>query len=216
MTPALALASLLVAAAAPVAAGTPVVAGVSPANSRVVALVPLGKVDPALLKVAAQAIEAQVACTVRVESERELPKAAWYEPRKRWRAEKILDALEADRPQGAWKVVGLTAAEISTTKGAVPDWRIGGLGELGGRACVVSTWINERHARTKADLHRRIADLVVHELGHTLGADHCKAKGCVMRDARGRLLEAQGSSTGHYCEACRRRMGEAVLRPPPQ
>jgi len=179
---------------------------------RVVALVPLGKVDPALLKVAAEAIEARVRCEVRVEPARELPKGAWVASRKRWRAEKLLDALAQDPPDGAWKVVGLTSAEISTTKGTIPDWRVGGLGEVGGRACVVSSWINERRARTGADLHRRVADLVVHELGHALGAEHCATRGCVMQDAKGRLLRAQDASTGQYCDRCRRQVGEAVLR----
>ncbi|HEY3445730.1 MAG TPA: hypothetical protein VGK67_05160 [Myxococcales bacterium] len=198
MTCALALVASMLVAAAPA--------------ERVVALVPLGKVDPALLKVAVEAIEAKVACKVRVESERELPKAAWYAPRKRWRAEKLLEALGQDPPQGTWKVVGFTAAEISTTKGSIADWRVGGQGEVGGRACVVSSWINERHAKTKADLHRRIADLVVHEVGHTLGAAHCESKGCVMRDAEGRLLETQDASTGQFCDACRKKVGEATLR----
>ena len=182
---------------------------------RIVALVPLGKVDPALVKLAVETLEARVACRVRVEPERELPKEAWYAPRKRWRAEKILDAIDREPPEGAWKVVGLTAAEISTTKGDIVDWRIGGLGEIGGRTCVVSTWINERRSKTRADLHKRITDLVAHEFGHTLGADHCETAGCVMRDAKGKLLESQDASTSQFCEACRKKLGDGVLKPAP-
>ena len=197
MSPAIPLLALLLAAAAPA--------------ERVVALVPLGEVDPALVKLAVEAMRAQVACKVRVEPARALPKAAWYAPRQRWRAERILEALEKEPPENAWKVLALTSAEISTTKGSIPDWRVGGLGEVGGRAGVVSTWINERRARTKEDLHRRIADLVVHELGHTLGLQHCAGAGCVMRDAKGRLLEAQDVSRGRFCEMCRRRTGAGIF-----
>lgn len=197
MTAALPLAALLCAAA--------------PAE-RVVALVPMGKVDPALVKAAAEAIGVAVHAHVRVEAARDLPKAAWYPGRKRWRAEKILDALHQEPPPGAWKVVALTAQEISTTKGEIVDWRVGGLGDLAGQACVVSTWINERHGKTKADLHRRIADLVVHELGHTLGREHCEERGCVMRDAKGRILESQDESTGGFCGRCRKALGD-VLKP---
>lgn len=178
----------------------------------VVALVPVGPVDARLLQVARGAVESRFAVQVRVEAARELPRSAWYAPRKRWRAEKILEALEADPPSGAWKVVAVTAAEISTAKDAVEDWRVAGLGSMGGAGCVVSLWINERHSRTRAILERRTADLVIHELGHTLGLEHCESPGCVMRDAKGRYLESMDSSSGELCERCRGRVGEGVLR----
>lgn len=186
------------------------------AEERVIAIVPLGPVDLALVKVAARAIEERVVATVRIEAARELPKEAWYAPRRRWRAEKLLAALEKERPAGAWKTVGITAAEISTTKGQVLDGRVGGLGDVGGPTCVVSTWITDRQSRTNEILHRRMADEVIHELGHTLGLAHCDGAGCVMRDARGRLLETPGSSTGRFCDRCRRALSgfrSPVLRP---
>lgn len=192
-------------------AAGPVVAGVAPAN--VVSLVPLGKVDPGLLKVAVQAIEARVACKVRVEVERALPKSAWNEARKRWRAEKLIEALEADRPPGAWKVVGITAAEMSTTKkGTIEDGRVRGEGEVGGRVSVLSTWVDEQSARTTAELHALIAQLAVHEVGHTLGLGHCGQAGCVMREAERRAPESGGPGARGFCEACRKKLGERVLR----
>ncbi len=178
----------------------------------VVPLVPLGPVDARLVQVAREAIERRFAADVRVEPARELPRAAWYAPRKRWRAEKILEALEADPPPKAWKVVAVTAAEISTANGAIEDWRVAGLGTVGGAACVISTWINERHSRTRAILERRTADLVLHELGHTLGLPHCETPGCVMRDAKGRYLESADSSSGELCERCRARLSPGLLR----
>ncbi|MGC4113987.1 MAG: hypothetical protein QM765_04875 [Myxococcales bacterium] len=189
-----ALLALWLAAAAPPA---------SASEPRVVSLVPLGNVDPALVKVAAEALQSRLGHPVRVESPRELPKSAWNASRKRWRAEKLLEALDADRPQGAWKVLGLTSAELSATKGEVPERRVRGEGEVGGRVCVASSWSDERDARTKADLHGRVADLVVHEVGHTLGLGHCQVKGCVMRAAEARAQEA---STGQPCDACRKKL----------
>ncbi|MBW1873176.1 MAG: hypothetical protein JRJ19_13990, partial [Deltaproteobacteria bacterium] len=46
-----------------------------------------------------------------------MPKSAWYSPRKRWRAEKILDVLEELAPKDAHRILGLTVQDISTTKG---------------------------------------------------------------------------------------------------
>ncbi len=183
------------------------------AAERVVVLVPLGKVDQALLEVAKKAIEARVEAEVRIDPVRELPKEAWYAPRKRWRAEKLIAALDADPPKGAWKVVGLTEAEISTTKGDVYDWGIAGLGDIGGRTCVGSALLYRRFSKTRAVLERRFGDNVVHELGHTLGMPHCQTKGCVMADAKGRPMQSADASDGDYCDACRALAPQGVLKP---
>jgi archaemetzincin len=186
------------------------------ASGRVVAIVPFGEVDDALLRVAAESIRSRVRAEVRIDPVRPLPPEAWYAPRKRWRAEKLLAALEADPPPGAWRTVGLTRAEISTTKPPHVDWRIGGLGLLAGRSSVVSTWIFERHSRTAEILRRRLDDLVAHEFGHTLGLDHCATERCMMRDAEGKILRSVDSSTGRYCDRCRATVGEGILEPAPR
>lgn len=185
-----------------------------PKSQRVVAVVPLGEVEPAYVQAVARAVEARVDAQVRVEPTRPLPPEAYHAPRRRYRAEKLLDALDAQPPAGAWKVLALTQAEISTTKDDIPDWGIGGLGNIGGRSCVVSAFLVRKHSRGQKQLVRRLADLAVHELGHTLGMPHCPTKGCVMRDANGKLLRSLDSSNGHYCEVCRLRAGP-VLRPAP-
>ena len=84
-------------------------------------------------------------------------------------SEKLLDALDARPPRDAWKVIALTEAEISTTKGSIPDWGIGGLGSIDGPSCVVSLYLLRKHSKTREALARRLADLAVHELGHTPG-----------------------------------------------
>jgi len=176
---------------------------------RTVAIVPLGKVNPAILEAVAKAVTAVADVKVQIETPRDLPKEAWYAPRRRFRAEKILDALDADPPPGAWKVLAVTEAEISTTKGEIYDWGIVGLGNIDSRSAVVSSHIFRKWSRTRRELLRRLADSAVHELGHTLGADHCDSKGCVMRDARGKAITSADSSTGRFCPICRARIEAA-------
>ena len=178
----------------------------------VVALVPLGEVDDATLQAVRDGIAAHARVTVRIDPVRPLPPEAYYPPRKRWRAEKILDALDADPPKDAWKVVAITAAEISTTKDDVKDWGIGGLGSIGGRSCVVSTFLVRKHSRERATYERRMSDLAVHEFGHTLGLDHCPSRGCVMSDAQGKLIRSLDSSTGEFCDTCRHALQEGLLQ----
>src|SRR5688500_17068948 len=98
---------------------------------RVVAIVPFGKVEQVYLDEVASAVKARVDVEVRFEPMRPLPKEAFYPPRQRWRAEKLLDAIDADPPAGGWKVIAVTHAEVSTTKGEIHDWGIAGLGNLG-------------------------------------------------------------------------------------
>ena len=173
-----------------------------PPSEPVVAILPFGKVSQDVLERVASEIQARLRVQVRFETPRELPKEAWYAPRKRWRAEKLLEAIDAAPPPGAWKVVAVTEAEISTTKGDIPDWGIAGLGNMGGLSCVLSTHIYRKHSKTKAVLLRRVGDVAIHEFGHTLGFDHCETDGCVMSDAKGKAISSADHSTGQYCAKC--------------
>jgi archaemetzincin len=182
-----------------------------------ISVVPLGPVEQSFLDVVAGALSARLKVELEFQPVLPLPEAAWYPPRKRYRAEKLLDALDEQGPKNAWKILGVTHAEISTTKGQVYDWGIAGLGALAGRACVLSTFLYRKHSKTKAALERRLADITVHEFGHTLGLPHCDVAGCVMSDAKGKAIASADASTGHYCESCRRlaQWGPLILKPSP-
>ena len=67
------------------------------------------------------------------------------------------------------RVLGLTTADISTSKGDFKDWGVFGLGELGGTAAMVSSHRLTRKARDAAQVTWRVTNTAVHELGHVLG-----------------------------------------------
>ena len=183
-------------------------AATAPSPEKTVVILPFGKVNSSYVEAVSAAVTEAMDVKIRVDPQRELPKAAWYAPRKRWRAEKILDAIDADPPTGAWKVLAITEAEISTTKDEYVDWGIVGLGNVGGLSSVTSTKIFKKHSKTNKDLLRRVSDSAIHELGHTLGLDHCESTGCVMRDAKGKAITSADTSTGRYCELCHERVNE--------
>jgi archaemetzincin len=59
---------------------------------------------------------------------------AYNGQRRRYRAEKLLDFLEAEAPPNVFRTLGLTTVDFSTTKGSYADWGVLGLGAIDGCA----------------------------------------------------------------------------------
>jgi len=140
-----------------------------------------------------------------------MPAEAYYLPRKRYRAEIVTAALTRQTPA---RIVGVTALDISTTKGEHADWGILGLGDIGGRACVVSSFRCKKRAANAVAASIRLAKVAVHEVGHTLGLQHCPNVGCLMEDANGSVLTLDHET--ELCPSCRDRLAAAgftVRRP---
>lgn len=177
-----------------------------------IAIQPLGKVPAADIASVKAGIESLYAVSVEILPEKPLPKTAYYAPRQRYRADKLVDFLTAETPDRFDKVVGITTQDISTTKGAVADWGLFGLAELGERACVVSTFRLRAGKATDSLLQIRLVKVVNHELGHTFGLEHCPTTGCMMQEGGGKIATVDGE-TGVPCAACIRQM--SALRSPP-
>ena len=135
-----------------------------------------------------------------------MPKVAYYKPRNRHRADKLLAvlvgiAVSPDTRSNA--IMGLTSQDISTTKGKHQDWGIFGLGELWGTACVVSSHRLTRKLKRRDHRKglRRVVKVAIHEVGHVLGLHHCETPHCVMHDAEG-TVKTVDDETGHFCDEC--------------
>ncbi|PBQ33306.1 Zn-dependent protease [Sphingobacteriaceae bacterium] len=127
------------------------------------------------------------------------PKSAYYEPRKRYRADSLIKFLRGITEQDH-VTIALTDKDISTTKGKVQDFGIMGLGYQPGRSCVVSTF-----RLAKQNLNTQFFKVAVHELGHTQGLPHCSVKTCYMRDAEGKNhLEEETC----FCETCGKHLSD--------
>jgi archaemetzincin len=174
----------------------------------VVYVQPLGAALPeADVALVVRALRALIGADVRLQGRVELPASAFYAPRARYRAEKLLAFLNERLPAGTGRILGLTAVDISTTKDRFADWGVIGLGELPGTASVISVYRCRRRARDAVQARERLAKAAVHELGHTLGLAHCPTRGCLMQDAEGKVATADGEYD--FCSACRARLASA-------
>jgi archaemetzincin len=184
---------------------------------RVLYLQPLGAdlpaADVALVKTALEGI---VGIEVGLLAREPLPAAAFYRPRRRYRADGLLDFLDRRLPPDGVRILGLTGADISTTKGSVFDWGVLGLGRIDGASCVISEFRCRMKSNGPAHARERLAKVAVHEIGHTLGLPHCPTRGCLMEDAEGQVATCDREYD--FCELrCRPRLaaaGRALPRSP--
>jgi archaemetzincin len=183
------------------------VEGVYAASKQRIALQPFGHVDKKAIESAVSGIKR--ACDkmeIEVRPSIPLPASAFYKPRNRYRAELLTGYIDAyyrkyfDRQYAM--VVGITSKDISTTKDNYEDWGIFGLAYLDTGPAVVSVYRLNRNAKSQRHFMERIWKVVMHEVGHIFGLEHCTTKGCEMEDAKGTIKTVDNSS-GEFCQRCR-------------
>jgi archaemetzincin len=141
---------------------------------------------------------------IRVLPRLDLPEQAYYEPRRRYRAEKILPFLLEKLPGDGDRILGLTGVDISTSKGSAEDWGILGLAKAGGKACIISAFRCHLRSMDRVPAGILLAKVAVHEVGHTLGLGHCMTMGCLMEDTGGMVHTYDGNFD--ICEHCRSKL----------
>lgn len=163
---------------------------------------PLGKHDASMLEAIVRGVRYVYGFDVQTLPAQKMPEAAWYPPRKRYRADEILDWLREQRlPNTSCRfIVGFTSHDISTTKAPQEDWGVLGLGELGGVVAVVSSFRTHKRLTKPHTALRRTVKVVNHEIGHVMGLPHNTGAGCLMNDAEG-TVDTVDEESGLLCES---------------
>jgi archaemetzincin len=166
---------------------TPAAVAKAPPGEIRVCVQPFGEYDKGLMTIAMRGIAHVYGFKVRALPPMPLPKKAYYEPRKRYRADRMLDHIRAHvwPKSGCTMVIGFTRVDISATKGSIVDWGVLGLGEIDGVAAMVSSF--RMRGTSAINRKKRAVKVINHEIGHVLGLPHYtgERKGCLMEDAHG-------------------------------
>jgi archaemetzincin len=192
-----------------------------PAKILALHLVPLGDVDALTMTQTKTALETHAGVggakvVVTIEPAVPLPKSAESTDKGRYRAEKLLDLLAGLTLGGDLthaKVMGVAELDIVTDKNGNPNWGILGLGAIDGRCSVISTYRMRRKfdkgGGASDDVVRdRLWKISLHELGHTLGLEHCPIKGCIMEDGHGTVKTTDAET--ELCPSCASKFKDSV------
>jgi archaemetzincin len=168
------------------------------------ALIPLGQVEPLVLSVVAANIQAVLGLATDIAMPRPNPTYAYLSARRQYDAVKILKSL-ANETVGAPLKLAITPYDL-----CIPILTyVYGESQLGGRAAVVSlSRLIHPHSRERT--YHRIAKISVHEIGHVFGLEHCWETACLMRFSK--QLDQLDQLPLHFCSACEYEMARRLKR----
>ena len=170
-----------------------------------VEIIPLGGIKAIIKREASSALRSVYGVDVSFQEAKQMPQTLYDKSRGQYLAEDLLEFIA--HMGKADKIVGITNEDMYY-KGRN---YVFGLAYLGGKACVISTYRLKGQAqrefsnKTEQEVFvGRVRKEVIHEVGHTLGLEHCSNNRCVMSFSP-TVLDVDRKDE-YLCGPCRREL----------
>jgi archaemetzincin len=167
-----------------------------------------GNVDPYLIgRIQENLIDAFLkTSTVVIDQPMQIPQEALNEQRQQHRSDIILDKINsyAEKEKEFDRVLGIMDSDIYAPRLNF----VFGQARCPGKAALISVWrlkeeFYKRNSNTELLVERGTKE-AVHELGHTLGMEHCTNPFCVMYFSNS-IFETDGKQT-LFCNRCQQKI----------
>jgi archaemetzincin len=167
---------------------------------RIISLMPIGQVDPALLGPLAEGLTRHLRVVCSIQPERMEPEFAFNPQRRQYHSTEILKKIVQKPSSEAWKVLGVTEMDLYIP---VLTFVFGEAQLTHGGAVVSAHRLRQEFYGMPSDtelLHERLLKESLHELGHTYGLRHCQDYSCVMSSSNGvERIDLKGAD---FCPNC--------------
>jgi archaemetzincin len=172
---------------------------------RILSLMPVGRVDRALLEPLAEDLTRclRVACSIQPDG---LEAEFAFNPlRRQYHSTEILKKILQRPASEAWKVLGVTEMDLYIP---VLTFVFGEAQLADGGAVVSAHRLHQEFYGMPTDpglLHERLLKESLHELGHTYGLRHCPDYSCVMSSSN--AVERIDLKRAEFCPQCAQLVG---------
>jgi archaemetzincin len=162
-------------------------------------LVPVGDTDPGVLRELKGGLKTIFGCPVQIGDTIPIPGQAFDPARNQYLSDALIDSLRQHKNKSA-HLLGITEVNIYTRGLNF----VFGQADSTGRVAVISLYQlrgeNYGLPGDKSILVERSLKEAVHELGHTLGLEHCRDGSCVMHFSNSLIdTDVKGS---FFCSRC--------------
>lgn len=167
----------------------------------VVHLLPVGRVDLALLEKLRLGIPRSLQVECEIAPIALDPASAYHAERQQFHSSEILQRMQSAARPGDWRLLAVADVDLY-----IPILKyVFGEAQLGGPCAIISAYRLKQEFygldRDDGVLRERLLKEAIHELGHTLGLRHCEDYTCCMASSHAvEWIDLKGRT---LCEFCR-------------